>query len=251
MPSRRSRARVRRTRTAVRRYGRRTAPGTRRRTRYRARPRRSLGNLGRKWTNPLPQTVCLKLRFIDHGYDLSTAAVTGYRRTYVFRGNSIFDPDLTGVGVQPYGFDEWDSLMGSGGQYKVYASAITINFSLSGSTATNVRFMLVPSRQTTLSYSDISDIRNTRYSKQSITSAATGIGRGMWIKNYMSTSKMFPGVGKGEWDLFSAMNSNPSVQWYWHVFVDTSIVGQDVGVAADVKITYYVRLLREGNANES
>lgn len=224
---------------------------TRRRSRYRARGRRAVVSLGRRWTNPLPQTVCLKLRFIDHGYDLSTAAATGYRRTYVFRGNSIYDPDLTGAGVQPYGFDQWDSLMGAGGQYKVYASAVTLNFSLSSANATNVRFFLIPSRQTTLSFSDISDLRNTRYSKQAITSSATGVGRGMWLKNYMSTSRMFPGVGRGEWDLFSAMNSNPSVQWFWHIFVDTSIVGQEVGIACDVKIVYYVRLLREGNTDES
>lgn len=44
---------------------------------------------------------------------------------YVFRANSLFDPDLTGTGHQPRGFDQWATFYG---QYKVHSCGYHVEF---------------------------------------------------------------------------------------------------------------------------
>lgn len=39
-----------------------------------------------------------------------TEAAAGTGTTYVFRLNSLYDPNLTGVGSQPVGYDQWSTL---------------------------------------------------------------------------------------------------------------------------------------------
>lgn len=54
--------------------------------------------------------------------NVSTAA-TGSLAQYQFRANSLFDPDLTGTGHQPYGFDQWKTYYAT---YMVTSSRITV-----------------------------------------------------------------------------------------------------------------------------
>lgn len=44
---------------------------------------------------------------------------------HTFRANSLYDPDYTGVGHQPYGVDQWSSFFN---QYYVYKSSIRCQF---------------------------------------------------------------------------------------------------------------------------
>lgn len=54
-----------------------------------------------------PQQIKVRLRYVDEYVMTSTAGSTV---TQTFRMNSIFDPDFTGVGHQPYGHDQWSPL---------------------------------------------------------------------------------------------------------------------------------------------
>jgi len=49
--------------------------------------------------NPISQNYVCKLKYCS-------AVVTNNAGQYVFNLNSLFDPDLTGVGHQPYGYDQ-------------------------------------------------------------------------------------------------------------------------------------------------
>lgn len=65
-----------------------------------------------------------KLLYTD-GVLLATSAGVGFT-TYSFRANSLFDPDYTGTGHQPYRYDQLATIYQ---KYRVVSSKITVNFS--------------------------------------------------------------------------------------------------------------------------
>lgn len=69
----------------------------------------------------VPSTRKTSLRYVGY-YDL-TDAITGFS-TQVMRANSVFDPDASGVGHQPRGFDELKVLYD---HYRVLKSSITVH----------------------------------------------------------------------------------------------------------------------------
>lgn len=54
-----------------------------------------------------PQQLKVRMKYIDEYVMTSTA---GSQVIQTFRMNSIFDPDFTGIGHQPYGHDQWSPL---------------------------------------------------------------------------------------------------------------------------------------------
>jgi len=54
-----------------------------------------------------PQQMKVRLKYVDEYVMTSTSGGTA---TQTFRMNSCFDPDYTGVGHQPYGFDQYAAL---------------------------------------------------------------------------------------------------------------------------------------------
>lgn len=61
-----------------------------------------------------------------------TQTVAGVPVSYHFNANSIYDPDNTGGGHQPNGFDQWSVFYN---HYHVIASKISVNFQSVGATA--------------------------------------------------------------------------------------------------------------------
>lgn len=75
-----------------------------------------------------PDKLVTKLRYVDKV--LLDAAVEGIGAN-VFRMNSLFDPDFTGVGHQPMYFDQLCGAVGSApySRYRVLGSKMTVTFS--------------------------------------------------------------------------------------------------------------------------
>jgi len=136
--------------------------------------------------------------------------------TYQFRGNSVFDPDLTGAGSQPNGFDQWSAFYNS---YVVLSSHIEVEtIAASGYSAQTA---IVPSYNTGVLTSS-TDAAGARYACSKL---STGSGNGMIVKllSSMSTSQMFGIADRAvvDDDLYSAVvSTNPaSAQtWYWTVY---------------------------------
>jgi len=86
-----------------------------------------------------PDRMVTKLRYVDNFLLTGAAGVPGAN---VFRFNSCFDPDLTGVGHQPMYFDQFAGAVGTGpySRYRVIGAKATVSFmhaSAPASTATN------------------------------------------------------------------------------------------------------------------
>ena len=70
--------------------------------------------------NPFPLSTICQMKYVDQ---ISIDAVGGLTASYFFRANSIYDPNYTGAGHQPYGHDQYMALYD---QYEVIKSSIRV-----------------------------------------------------------------------------------------------------------------------------
>jgi len=81
-------------------------------------------------TYPFPRTTTRKLKYVE-SFSLDSGLASALA-TYAFSCNSLFDPNVSGTGHQPYGFDQ---LMNLYNHYEVLSSKIKIT--MADSNATN------------------------------------------------------------------------------------------------------------------
>lgn len=155
----------------------------------------------------------------------------------VFRGNSIFDPDLTGTGTQPLGRDQWHNFYN---RYRVISSTIEVSASnASGISCTIYTFPNNNQDQVTVRR----QVMEQQYVKQAMFGHNTGNSTAT-IKNTMSPAKIrgAPSDIVQYEDSYSAQAGfNPPTPFFWHV----GVFGQGLGVSnfrvdATITITYDV-----------
>jgi len=199
-----------------------------------------------KWQNTVANKQLVKFKYADDGFDGSVAAAPWYS-LHTFRGNGPFDPDVTGVGVQPY---TWDQYTGLYDRCKAFGSKITVTWYAQPEAFTNFKIYLIPSREQTLSYVDPSDLMVTPYAKwRSVT--WLGTARNSTLKHYSSVKRMYPSMTPKDDDFESTMVAVPEKQWYWNVFISTDSTDEVITVTFDVRITYYAMIARDNNIDES
>lgn len=180
----------------------------------------------------VPDRLFIKLRYAET-FDRTPA---GNNDDYVFRGNSIFDPNLTGSGHQPLAHDQWANLYNS---YRVRACGIKVQFINTGGPAGI--FAIIPSFDVT-SFTSINDMAEAPRSKVSMWSS-TSSRYGVTLSHYMTTAEV-RGVDPQRVeldDLFAAaMNADPTQVWYWHVCGQANNTPFTYSML--VRLTYYVEL---------
>lgn len=213
--------------------------------------RRTSRSLGSRWGNPLSQQKSVKFLYADTGFNLDTQGSLGIFATSVWRGNSVFDPHESGVGVQPYGYDALCNATNYG-ITRVVASKIVVTFyPLIDVTQaiSNIVFTVVPSIASALTYTSTDDLRVMPYAKQVHWSE---VRAPFTITNYCTNRQIFgcavPGSDAAE---AANWNSTPPSKWRWHVFADSTAASEDVEIRCDVKIYYYTQLVRVDDQNES
>ncbi len=93
-----------------------------------------------KTQTPLfPASSSKKLPYFEPGFSL--AGTAGVIQQYAFTANGLYDPNITGTGHQPLGFD---TMMLYYEQYTVLRSRITINFAGNGTQPCTVALCLAP-----------------------------------------------------------------------------------------------------------
>lgn len=130
--------------------------GARRRPALR-RKRAPLTNVNRS-LQPIPQRYICKMKYSEN---VSTSAVAP---TYAFNLNSIFDPNRTGIGHQPYGHDTLFTLYN---RYRVISCGWRINVVM-GSTSNPVQLACQPANEVlgTVSINEMRENPRSRYITQ-------------------------------------------------------------------------------------
>jgi hypothetical protein len=155
-----------------------------------------------------PRTTMVKLKYVE-GFQLDPGTV-GLASTYVYRANSIYDPNSTGTGHQPMNRDMWATLYK---KYTVVGSKITLRcFSSNTSNSHGIMLGILLKDVGT-----VSDLRPETLMEQGLckyTMGASNIvqnsGRGLIVSKTYSAKKFFNVVNvMDNKDLGAFQNENP------------------------------------------
>lgn len=188
-----------------------------------------------------PDRLFVKLNYSDT-YAFTTTL--GIATQQVFRGNSVFDPDQTGVGHQPYAFDQWANFYG---YYRVHGSKIRAQLcsqSASGANfSTFTPWLAVFPSLSTAAPSYPNPLQEMPYVSYRYPIVYGQGNRENIINKYMSTAKIF-GEKKlaveTEDNFSAAVTTNPADIWYWHAIVGSLDNASTQTAIVIFKITYYV-----------
>ena len=210
-----------------------------RRKRMTRRPRRRVPRrLIRMKRNPylkalIPRTHIAKLRYVDQ-YTF-TPVLGGIPVRQIFRCNSLNDPDLSGLGHQPMGYDQ---LMALYSRSRVVGAKISINFVSSDSTSNNSSAIVgVCQTSTTNNFSDTNTFleqKNGRYKIVQLgenprpISLRYSLKKSQGIKNVMDN-----------YEISAVQNANPNIEDFFQVYVSgVSSVQIPSPVRATIQIEY-------------
>lgn len=155
----------------------------------------------------------------------ASAGLTGL---YLFRANSIHDPDFSGLGHQPYGHDTYQSIYN---HYKVVKSTITVTPTVQA----NGLFGITLTDDSTVQgdFDTIAEIKNTK-----MAAVTTGAGNNSSVVQQYKLTDVFSPTIDG---LGANFGQNPSEQSFFHVwFEERNNTTAPTGLTAVVTITYEV-----------
>lgn len=156
-----------------------------------------------------PDMYYTKLKYVQY---IAFTPSAGLTTNHFFRGNSLYDPDFTGTGHQPLGYDQISNIY-----REVLVKGCLIHIEAMCNTANDSAYIgLVPTDVTTAI-----TIQNLSEEPRAVTkSIQQGSGK-LVLKKYMTTQKEF-GLSKlgTQDDAFThdAAN-NPISIWYWAIAV--------------------------------
>jgi hypothetical protein len=176
----------------------------------------SVPGLARSTVSLAPSAMRTVLRYTRQTTLTSTIGSTVQQ---VFSGNGLFDPDITGAGGQPLGFDQWAALYQ---KYRVLASCIEVSV-LTPSAAANgnaLDYMLITPVSDASAFTTFEAGAAQPYAKSWVNNGITGTKVFVPFSSSMETSLIL-GVSKAtvlsDDELNAPVTANPSNQWYWNV----------------------------------
>lgn len=161
---------------------------------------------------PLPLTLKSNLRFCEK--NSLNIGVGGIASTNVYNASSLYDPNTSGIGAQPRGFDQ---LMALYNKYLVIGAKITVYYSVPIAVGPVLGCINLKSISTV-----DSNIVTSMESSYSVMDATTGDEGTM--KLTQTYSPAFLGIKKPLLadDLYGTDSSNPSNSSYFHVLVESA-----------------------------
>lgn len=192
----------------------------------------------RNMATGVPDRISVKLKYSD--VLTLTTGVSG-NAVYIFRGNSIFDPDLTSTGHQPLYHDNYAAIYE---RYVVKAAKIRIQ-AVNHSGVDSAVFMCAASTDQ-FATSDI-NAQSTLEQTDSVVTRILPVSTSNpgKLSMYMTTARalgMTPAELSADDTTQSAFGSNPSSVWYFNLGTYAMNATSGVTIRFQVMITYYVEI---------
>lgn len=182
----------------------------------------------------------VKLRY-THLVSLTTTTATGIQ---VMRGNGAFDPNFTGAGNQPLGWDQWIAFYD-----RYYCIGSSMRF-CGGVTTGNSAIVSI--RPSTVSSSPATI--NLALEKQRVKwKIADSGGSSVNVSAYHNTLQVL-GKPKNEYQdgtLSALTTSLPNSEWYWHFECQAPDATTSTTVQGVIVMTYYLLFFDRKNLSQS
>lgn len=181
------------------------------------------------------------------GITVRLTYATSYQLTFgtqfdkIMSGNGLYDPDVSGSGHQPLGFDEW---MAFYDRYRVLASTCTVNTINTNTTAgNNLQTTLIPTNQQT-AIANADEAEELPDAEEANAGIATGPAEDM-VRATKQTSTMVgvPNI-KYATEYSGTATSNPTQQWYWRVYHEATN-GTTLAGFVNINIVYTVEFYQK------
>lgn len=192
--------------------------------------------------NPIiADTFAIKLKYSEIR---NITGGTAARASYVWRGNDIRDPDLTSAGGVVSGSAQWFGFYSD-----VVVLGSSIKMKIINGNAQMMQFCVYPNRTSVPIGTGSGDLREIPYGRSNTTGIynASADNLPKYAKNYFSTAKMYC-VSKAEikdnTSYWHQVGSDPALQWFWILELETPASVSNFSWVQDVQITYYCMFKR-------
>jgi len=173
--------------------------------------------------NPIPERYICKMKYSDT-FQLTSGGGSLYR----FNLNSIFDPNRTGVGHQPYGHDQYDRIYN---HYKVNYSTIVLTPVINGEGMFGCTITDDPTIN--VGFDTVKEIKNTNMKAM----GANGVPDK--VTQYYNKNQVYTPASDGIGANFGA---NPSEQAFFHVWFTAKDSTSTPTLILNVSIAYNVTM---------
>lgn len=152
---------------------------------------------------------------------------------YVYTMNSVYDPNFTGTGTQPAGFDQYMTLYGN---FQVLASAIYVKI-INYSNISGIYYAITPMRSSSaILYQDAVE---QSYAKRRLCGTLGSLNIST-LKNFMRVKK-FVGRQTNDNQYGGTASSNPTSLYYWMLSFFSSDGSTNLTYTIEIQIKYYVK----------
>jgi len=175
----------------------------------------------------------VKFRYSDL---ITIDPAAGLTASHLFNANGLFDPNQTGTGHQPYGFDQWMAIYN---HYIVESSKITVKFISSNISTTSTSIFIggVALKDDTSVETDVNTIREAKSSRYTLVPAQEERS----VTNYFNKKTIFRNSEDGV--LRGTASANPSETCVFQIFVQpVDYTSDTVQVKCMVTVDYVARL---------
>lgn len=183
-----------------------------------------------------PQRLRVKLPYTEAALTFSGAATP---QEYVFNGNNLFDPNRTGTGHQPLGYDQIKSMYN-----RYYVSACKIRVELwSASTGTYTgagNMIIVPNNDSTglIATYTATNIMEQEHARRKAWANASSKDAKVVATHSMTTRRILSSPGSTSYDAQAQIAAAPVDAWYWHIVLASVDDASLISVAFRVTLVY-------------
>ncbi len=200
----------------------------------------------------VPPSRTMKLRYVESGIKLN--ASTGQSQFYLMSGNSLYDPNQSGSGHQPYYFDQLTTFYE---KYCVLWSKISVKATTTDASRL-FKVSIIPSLSSSWSISE-TDLAQEIAGNRTTVFTGFQMSKGIGMVANSRKTKTLLGVKDvlDDPDNFGltgnlGTGSGPGNEWYWIIVVQCCDLAVDpVDILLDIQMDYIAKFTDRRNINDS